>query len=504
MIFLFAGVTLLLAVTINEIRGSYIVTESQFVGRDRELEELNALLKKKTASLIVVKGRRRVGKSRLIEEFIKKKKSYVFRGLAPHQKTTAQGQRDEFASQLSEATGLPEIMADDWTKLFALLSREVRTGRIIIVFDEISWMGSEDSNFTSKLKDAWDQYFKKNSKLILILCGSVSTWIDENIINSTAFYGRVSWTITLKELPLGDANHLLEANGFKGSTYEKFKILAVTGGIPWYIEQINSDFLADENIKRQCFTSGGVLVEEYDRIFKELFGKKDVLYKTIIKTLANGALEYDEISIQAEYKSSGRLSQYLEDLIKAGFISRDYTWNLKDGKPSTISRFRLSDNYLRFYLKYIEKKRPQIEKGQFNKISLSSFTGWETIMGLQFENLVINNRRLLLDKLNLRDEDILYDNPYIQHRTVRQKGCQIDYMIQTKHKNFYLCEIKFSRQPIRVDVIKQVQEKIKQLSLPRGVAVLPILIHVNGVTEKMNEENYFYSIIDFGSLLHDK
>lgn len=473
----------------------------KFIGRQRELEELNTLLKKDTASLVVVKGRRRVGKSRLLEEFVKDKKAYVLRGLAPHDETTIQGQRDEFAKQLSEQTGLPEVNVDDWTKLFVLLARETKTGRVIVILDEISWMGSLDSNFVGKIKDAWEQYFKKNPKLILVLCGSISTWIDENIINSTDFYGRISWTLNLQELPLNDASILLESHGFKASVYEKFKILSVTGGIPWYLEQMQGNFSADENIKRHCFNKGGILVNEYDRIFKELFGKQDTVYKKIITILANSSLEYSEISKKTEYKSSGRLSQYLDNLIKAGSVSKDYSWSLKEGKQGVISQFRLSDNYLRFYLKYIEKRRSQIEKGQFKDLALSTVPGWESIMGLQFENLVVNNREIILKHLNLRPEDIVFDNPYLQRQTIRKKGCQIDYLIQTKYKNLYLCEIKFSRNSIGTKVIDEVEEKIRCLAVPRGTAVLPVLIHVNGVSNAVIEKEYFCSIIDFGSLL---
>ena len=114
----------------------------RFVGRQEELQELQTLLKKRAASLVVVKGRRRVGKTTLLEEFVSNKKSYFFRGLAPTDKTTAQDQRDNFSRQLSVMTGLPEITVNDWSKLFLLLARETKIGRIIIILDEISWMGS--------------------------------------------------------------------------------------------------------------------------------------------------------------------------------------------------------------------------------------------------------------------------------------------------------------------------------------------------------------------------
>ena len=140
-------------------------------------------------------------------------------------------------------------------------------------------------------------------------------------------------------MSLADCNKMLEAQGFKSSSYEKFKILSVTGGVPWYIEQMQGQYTADENIKRQCFTRGGMLVEEFDMIFHELFVKRDSIYKKIIMALSNGPTDLDEISRRADYPKSGRLKDYLSHLIQAGFISRDYTWSLKTGIIMNLSLY---------------------------------------------------------------------------------------------------------------------------------------------------------------------
>lgn len=472
-----------------------------FIGRRPELAELAAFLQKKTASLIVIKGRRRVGKSRLVEEFARGKRFYTFTGLAPVDRITAQDQRDEFARQLSEQTDLPEISVDDWGKLFSLLAREVKSGRVIILLDEISWMASDDDTFLSKLKNVWETYFKKNPKLILVLCGSISTWIEENIVSSTAFFGRISWTLALDPLPLKDCNTMLEAQGFKGSAYEKFKLLSVTGGIPWYIEQMQAQYSAEKNILRQCFTPGGILVEEFDKIFHELFERRDGIYKKIIMALSNGSVDYNAIARRTEYPKSGRLTDYINHLIHAGFVTRDYTWSLKTGKIIDLSLYRLSDNYIRFYVKYIAPKRQHIAAKRIKKLNLSYMPGWQVMMGLQFENLVVNNRHEIYGLLDIDPETIIYDGPFFQRKTTRQKGCQIDFLIHTKYKVLYLFEIKFSRNSIKQQVIAEVKEKVKRISLPLGVAVLPILVHVNGVEDGIIEEDYFHSILDFGSLL---
>jgi len=473
----------------------------RFIGREEELNELKPFLNKKTASLIVVKGRRRVGKSALVEHFAKGHRFYKFTGLAPVDGITAQDQRNEFARLLREQFGIPQVATDDWGQLFTFLAREVKTGRIILFFDEISWMASDDNTFLAKLKNVWEDHFMKNPKLIFILCSSVSVWIEENIISSTAFFGRISWTLSLDPLPLADCNRMLDFQGFKSSSYEKFKILSVTGGIPWYIEQMQGQFTADENIKRQCFTRGGILVDEFEMIFHELFEKRDALYKKIIISLANGPRTFDEIATEINYPKSGRLSEYLTHLIDSGFLSRDHTWSLKTGKSLDLFVYRLSDNYIRFYLKYINPKMVQIEAKQIAKISLSSLPGWESIMGLQFENLVINNRHEIYKLLNINPGDVVYDNPFFQKKTLRQKGCQIDFLIQTKHKTLYVFEIKFSKNTLKRDVIDEVKEKISRISTPRGVAVLPILVHVNDVADSVIEEDYFYSVINFSNFL---
>lgn len=161
--------------------------KSSFIGRESELRALHDLLDKKVSSLVVIRGRRRIGKSRLVREFALGKKCLVFSGVAPNKNTTAQSQRDEFMHQLSAQTDLPEIMVDDWGKIFTLLSKELPKEPIILLFDEISWMGSKDPDFLGKLKNAWDLQWMHHPKLILILCGSISAWIEKNILSSTAF-----------------------------------------------------------------------------------------------------------------------------------------------------------------------------------------------------------------------------------------------------------------------------------------------------------------------------
>lgn len=469
-----------------------------FFGREKELSALSELQKKKSASLVVIKGRRRIGKSRLAREYGKFfERCLLFTGLPPTKGVGSEKQRKEFIRKMEELK-IPRLPGNDWGDLFRDLANGCKTGRVLIILDEISWMAAKDATFLGQLKTAWDEHFTSNPHLIMILSGSQSTWIEENILNSTGFVGRISYRLTLRELPLSVCN-LFWQQKENISPYEKFKILAVTGGIPRYLEEIQPHKSAEENIKRLCFESGGLLFNEFEQIFSDLFARRSSTYKKIVRLLATKEASLEEIALYLGREKGGDLSRYLEDLSETGFITRDHTWHIKESMESKASRYRLSDNYLRFYLRYVEPNRRRIEAGLLNALP----GGWYSIMGLQFENLVLNNREKLRKLLQIPPEEIVYDNAYFQTQTLERKGCQVDYLIQTKYGTLYICEVKFKQGLIDTSVIEEVKEKIAALDHPKWTSCRPVLIHVNGVTDSVRESDFFAHIIDFSEFLDD-
>jgi uncharacterized protein len=472
---------------------------TKFIGRFEELKKLLDLSKKKSASFIVVRGRRRIGKSRLIEEFSNYfAKFYTFEGLAPEENVTAKDQLEEFSRQMAQQFKAPYARYDDWSDALWAIGERIKTGKVLLLFDEISWMGMNEPTFLGKIKNFWDNHLNKNDQLIFIVCGSASAWIEKNILSSTGFVGRISYTLTLEELPLSDCKQFWPKNI---AAFEKLKVLAVTGGIPKYLEEINTKISAEENIKQLCFTRGAILVEEFKQIFSDLFLRDSPFYRKIVEVLVTGSKERNEICEILKIDPGGRISEYLTELELAGFITRDFTWNIRSGVDSKLSKYRLCDNYLRFYLKYIDKNLSKINRNSFRFKSLPSLPEWNTIIALQFENLVLNNRSLVHQALNIAPNEIVSENPFYQHKTHRNPGCQIDYLIQTKFNTLYVCEIKFSKNVIDSSVIDEVQKKIDILSYPKGYSCRPVLIHVNGVTEDIIDSDYFASIIDFSTCL---
>lgn len=472
----------------------------RFIGRKEELSGLQNLLKKKSASLVVIKGRRRIGKTRLAEEFGKEfSKHYIFAGLAPSHANTSEEQKKEFLRQMKRQ-GIRSFGDDDWGSLFDDVAEGCKKGKTLVVLDEISWMGHGEKSFLAKLKNTWDLGFKKNPHLVLIISGSNSTWIEKNILSDTGFVGRISHRLSLKELSLNECNNFWGNRKGSVSSFDKLKILSATGGIPRYLEEVDSGVSAEENIKKLCFKKEGLLFHEFEDIFSDSLSKKSKHYKNIVKYLAEHKATLDEVAKAiGRERSGGDVVEYLEDLCNVGFATRDYTWDLESGKESQTSLFRLSDNYLRFYLKYIEPNKKKISGGTMRSLP----SGWDSIIGLQFENLVLseNNRLKIYEILDIPLDSVVQANPFLQTQTTRRKKCQIDFLIETRDGSLYVCEIKFKKKEIDNSVIGEVQEKVKRLKRRRHLSCRPVLIHVNGVSDAVENSDYFIKTIDFGKLL---
>lgn len=467
-----------------------------FIGREVELQKLVEFKNRNIAGIVVISGRRRVGKSTLVEHFAQNSRFLEFYGLSPREGLTSRDQLDHFGELLGLAFNIPSIKFNNWNQALDTLAGLTAQGEVIIFFDEISWMAGSDKDFVGKLKGVWDTKFKKNSQLILVLCGSVTSWIEDNILNDKGFMGRVSLTLTLEEMPLRDANKFWGTSLV--SSFEKFKMLCVTGGIPRYLEEIQSQQSAEYNIKRLCFSKGGILVDEFDKIFRDIFMLRAEAYKQIVQVLANGACELGELCNRLGVEPTGGFSRKLHVLSQSGFIVRDYVWE-KNSKKIKCSKFRLKDNYIRFYLKYIEPKKHLIEQGLCEELFLEDLPAWHTMMGFQFENLVLNNLPAIQHLLHIPSSSVLSAAPYFQNKTKRQEACQIDLLIQCRYA-VYVCEIKFC-QKISSDVIEEVSEKIGKLSFSKGVSVRPVLIYQGELSPKIAQANFFTHLIPFDQFL---
>lgn len=471
-----------------------------FIGREDQLDDLKALMRKHTASLVTCRGRRRIGKSSLIAQFGRNAARFLaIEGLPPRPGLSNRDQLQAFSQQLAQQTKLPAVTLDSWPQAFHLLASTIQNEWTVILLDEISWLGGCDPDFPGHLKRAWDGLSRVHPKLIVVLCGSVSAWITDNILHNTGFAGRDSWDIVLDELPLHQCNRFWGKAGDRISAREKLNLLAITGGVPKYLEEIDPGLSAEENIRRLCFQREGILFRELEQIWSEVFGKRAAIYRTIVEALAQGSRTVQELSQALGKERSGHLSEHLGDLVLGGFLAKDTVFEPSTGRDTRLLKYRLRDNYARFYLRSIAPRRAKIEKGLLRKISLDQLPEWPTVLGQQFENLVLNNVPSLTRPLRLGSTPLLGAGPYVQRPTLRKQGCQVDLLLRTKH-SLYVVEIKH-RRTIDTSVIDEVREKVTRLRAGSGISVRTVLVYEGDLDPRVEAEGYFDFVVPFAALL---
>ena len=475
-----------------------------FFGREKELQSLSELWEKPGASLVVCRGRRRIGKSTLVGEFarVSGARFIKFEGLAPRTGMDNALQLAAFGRQMTEHLGGKPVVPQSWFGAFKELDARLRRKtRTVVLLDEISWMGKYDPSFPGELKYAWDNRFAKHPAHVFVLCGSVSSWIAENIVNSTAYFGRISRDIVVGELPFRDAVQFWGDRAGRLSTRDITDVLAVTGGVPKYLEDVNPSLPADENIRRLCFRTDGQLFSDFHEIFSSVFGESNAVKKRILSALASGPMSCAELASALAVSRGGTLTRNLEDLEIAGFIAKSCGLNPETGEKARVDRYRLRDNYTRFFLRYIEPHEEQIREGGFEGIDLDGLPEWNAVMGLQFETLVLNNVPSLLPLLRLDRIPILSAAPF-RKADSRRGGCQIDLLIQTR-KSVFVVEVK-RKGEIGEEVEKEVAAKVAKLSIPRDKSIRTALVFDGHLRPVVRANAYFDALVDVADLLDMK
>lgn len=478
-----------------------------FVGRKEILEDLESLWRKRTSSLVSCRGRRRIGKSTLIREFARKTAEvYIeIEGLPPTEikEMTNQDELDHFVDSLDEATGCGQVKVTRWLQAFALLDKQIDDSKkTVVLLDEISWMGKYDPNFPGVLWKAWETMLHRHERLIVFLCGSVSAWILKNILGNTGFAGRFSRGYVIPELSLSECVQFWGEAAGRISTREILDVLSITGGVPRYLEEIDPGLSADENIRRMCFQKDGELYRDFDAIFSPMLGEDVELKRAVLQALVEGPRSGVELSEVLSVGNNGRFAELLRDLKEGGFIDDDAGKNPETGRECRVSRYRLKDNYTRFYLKYVLPRRSEIERGVFRHASLAQLPEWDAVRGLQFENLVVNNANDLLPFLHLGSAIVESAAPYRNSRAVRgsaEKGVQIDLLVQTPSVA-YVVEVK-RKNHIGSEIEDEIRKKIRRLPVRKGMSIRTALVYDGEIAPVVEGRGYFDALIPASKLL---
>ncbi len=464
-----------------------------FIGRSKEIATIHNYYNKKQSALMVIYGRRRVGKSFLINHACAGKLQLSFEGI---ESVHTKGQIAHFLKTLSKQTSNPfylKMTLHSWSEVFDLLTSEIDKfdKKVIIVFDEFQWMACGQGKLVALLKHYWDTKWKQR-KVLLILCGSIATFMIKHVIDSKALYGRIDKEICLGPLTPSESYLMLKRRG----PLEALKYQTIFGGIPRYLELINQSKSFEKNINELCFMSDGYFINEIDKIFFSQF-KEPQVYKKIVTLLSKGNYSLDEIATKLKIKSGGSLKTYLSNMEKSGLI-RCYTpFNTRSRKTQ---RYKLFDEFLIFYFKYMLPHLAIIKENSrqnlFKSLITPKWAGWT---GIAFENFCIKNAMYIANVLGFEDEVISFGPLQGTSANKFQIG-----LLYQRSNVVTLCEIKFHETPIDTWIIPEIEKKIVNIkSVHITDNIEKMIVAPMGITKALKDSEYFHHVVTLTDLYRE-
>lgn len=406
----------------------------KLIGRKPEISILSNALKSNRPELIVVYGRRRVGKTFLVQKVYKNDIQFEFSGI---HKVPLKQQLNNFHLTLSDKnTNFKK--PSDWIEAFYQLGQYINRftskKKKVIFIDEFPWLDTRKSNFLPAFDNFWNSYASKRDNLVVVICGSAASYMIKNIIRSKGgLHNRLTEKIQLLPFNLYETEQLLKHNNVKLTRYNILQIYMALGGIPHYLEKILPGESVAQALDRLCFKKDGFLRSEFNNIFASLFDQHDN-HEAIIRVLASvrKGLTRTEILTKSKIKSGGTLTKVLLELEESGFIEKYVPYQ---GTKDSI--YRLTDEYSMFYIKFIEKTKPSNGDIWIKTHGQQSYKIWS---GFSFETICIKHVEQIKEGLKISGINAVHGS-WIEKKT--QNSAQIDLLIDRDDNVINLCEMKF-------------------------------------------------------------
>ncbi len=411
----------------------------KMIGRKEEIIRIKALLGSNKSEFLAVTGRRRVGKTFLIDTLLKEHYCFSMTGI---QKGNTSTQLTNFAIKLSEYDGSynPETPRN-WQMAFLQLKAYLKnldiTKKQIIFIDELPWVYTARSGFIQLLAHFWNDYLSKESHFVLVICGSATSWITKKIINDPGgLHNRVTEKIHLHPFTLSETNAFLISKGLRMTPQELTKIYMTLGGIPFYLDGLKKGETFASAIERLCFMPNGLLRNEYQNLYQALFSNAD-LHQAIVAVLAkhHNGITRQQVLKELKINNTGSFQRALEELLLSDFIMEHNAY----GKKKKGLLYRVSDEYSVFYHRFI-KPNQKYTPGIWQQLAQSqSYKIWS---GFAFETLCLKHVQKIKSALGI-------SAVYTEISALKIKehkgnaGFQIDLIIDRKDDAINLCEIKF-------------------------------------------------------------
>ena len=475
------------------------------VGRENERKLLEKLYNSRKSEFVAVYGRRRVGKTFLVKEQFKGRFVFWHTGLSPYDREKShllQDQLQVFHTSLTRY-GLKETRPPKtWMEAFSLLSDLVdgiRDERKKVIFiDELPWMDTARSRFIPAFESFWNGWAAKRDDVLLIVCGSATSWIEDNLINNKGgLYGRLTQKIHLKPFTLSECRSFYEDAGVRMSLYDVAQSYMVLGGIPYYMNMFEPECSFAQNVDRLFFAEDAGLEDEFDLLFGSLFINPDQ-YKSIVQLLSRRHSGYtrEEISDKASIPNGGQLSKMLKALMASNFIEQYVPF----GVSGKNIHYRLSDCFCRFWLQFKEKRQITDRHFWVNNIKSPQISTWR---GVAFEDLCLNHVESIKRALGVSGVNS-QESKWALRGDDETEGAQIDLIIDRADNVVNLCEMKFYNDEFRVT--KEYDRKLArrlnllQERLPKRKTVHMTLVTTEGLAQ--NEyRGAFQSVVTLEDLV---
>ncbi|MDD7271003.1 MAG: ATP-binding protein [Spirochaetales bacterium] len=461
----------------------------RIIGREREKDCLMQCLLSKKPELVAVYGRRRVGKTYLIKEFFNNHFSFYTTGIADEK---TQGQLKTFHSSLIKYGYHDKKIPSDWFEAFEMLRkmldsdglyREPINNKRVIFLDELPWMDTAKSDFKSAFEYFWNSYASSKDDILIIVCGSATSWILNNLIyDRKGFHNRITKRIHLAPFSLAECEELFEYNNMVMTRSQMIESYMIFGGVPYYLNLLDSRLSLIQNVEELCFKEYGDLHFEYHSLFHSLFNKPEK-HMAILESLARNSygLTRTQLSGVKEIGGGSVLTKDLRELEECGFIRR---FN-KLTKKSEESFYQLIDPFVLFSIMFLNNKKLKSWKEQINT------PGYYSWRGKSFEIVCLNHITQI--KLALGISGIESDE-YSWHGSNKEDGAQIDLLIVRKDGVINLCEMKFTNEAYSLDS-DEYEKLLNRMSRFRKETDTDYAIHITLICSSGYKRNKYSDII---------
>jgi hypothetical protein len=453
-----------------------------FIGRSREIQRLNTACQPATATIIVVSGRRRVGKTELIEQYFRNMQVLKFEGIQTdpprgrERQTAVRRQIDACLHRLQSYQWdvPPHREFPNWTSFFEFISPVIAAQPIVLYLEEIQWLSSYRDDFLAELKPFWDDSWRHNPKLRIVISGSAPSFIASQFMSNKAIYNRSDHHIKLAPFSPSEVAQMLPKRGIQ----EQLIASLVFGGIPGYLKRIPHEKSLLETIALECFSSDGYFVEEYDRIFISSMANS-AHYRHIIDTLSKrGPLSRSELArmVTGSETIGGEFSKVLHDLVQSAFIEEYSSIHTPNAK--NLKRYRLADPFLHFYQRLILPRIGDIKKGRFDGNPREAIQERElaAFLGHSFERWGRQNVASIARLLGF--PGVSYREGSFFHRG--ERGFQIDLLIERADHTLIVAECKYATAPLKSSIANDIDDKIDRMleAFPkyRGFTIRKLLL----------------------------